>query len=401
MKIGIAQINPTIGDLEGNHTQLLEAYNELVSAGADLVLAPELAICGYPPRDLLFKSRFVSDVQETLDSLASNTGKVPLITGTVIREKGNCYNAAAWCENGAIQTVARKSLLPTYDVFDEARYFKPAESPTIYEWKGKKIGLTICEDIWAQSELPENPRYLADPLKELATAKLDYLLNLSASPWHADKASQREDLVRAAAERCNCPVIYCNAVGGNDELIFDGGSIVHHPERGILAGLASFQAENVLIDLSQTGTLHVSPDYNPVGMAAIHQALVLGLRDYAHKCGFKRVLLGLSGGIDSAVVCALAAEAMGPENVIGIALPSAISSEHSRSDAAELAQRLGIQFHEIPIHETVASAEEALQPLFKNLPNDVTEENLQARSRGLLLMALSNKYGALLLTTGN
>ncbi len=401
MKIGIAQINPTVGDLSGNCARLLDAYTELVNAGAELVLAPELATCGYPPRDLLFKSRFVSDTQEALASLAAKTGSVPLITGTVIHENGDCYNAAAWCENGVIQTLGRKSLLPTYDVFDESRYFKPAAAPTLHHWNGLKIGLTICEDIWAQSGLPDNARYPADPLSELAGEKLDYLLNLSASPWQSGKAGQREALVRAAAERCNCPVIYCNAVGGNDELIFDGGSIVHHPQRGILAGLASFKTENALIDLSQAENTHISPHYNPVGMAAIHQALVLGLHDYAHKCGFKRVLLGLSGGIDSAVVCAIAAEAVGPENVIGIALPSAISSEHSRSDAADLAQRLGIQFHEIPISKTVASAEQALQPLFKDLPADVTEENLQARARGLLLMALSNKYGALLLTTGN
>lgn len=401
MKIGIAQINPTVGDLTGNCARLLDAYNELVDAGAELVLAPELATCGYPPRDLLFKSRFVRDVQEALASLASKTGAVPLVTGTVLHEDGACYNAAAWCEHGTIQTIGRKSLLPTYDVFDETRYFKPAASPTIHEWKGLKIGLSICEDIWAQSDLPANADYPADPLKELANAGLDYLLNLSASPWQAGKAGQRETLVRAAAERCACPVIYCNAVGGNDELIFDGGSMVHHPQSGILAGLASFQTENAVIDLSQTQHPHISPQYNPVGMAAIHQALVLGLRDYAHKCGFKRVLLGLSGGIDSAVVCTLAAEALGPENVIGIALPSAISSDHSRSDAADLAQRLGIQFHEIPISQTVASAEAALQPLFMDLPVDVTEENLQARTRGLLLMALSNKYGALLLTTGN
>lgn len=294
MKIGIAQINPTIGDLKGNCTQILEAYEGLVTEGADLVLAPELAICGYPPRDLLFKSHFISDVQEALALLASKTGTTPLVTGTVIQDDGACYNAAAWCENGEIQTLARKSLLPTYDVFDETRYFKPAPAPTLHEWKGKKIGLTICEDIWAQSDLPKTARYQADPLEKLAAANLDYLLNLSASPWHAGKAGQREDLVRAAAERCNCPVIYCNAVGGNDELIFDGGSIVHHPQQGILAGLASFQAENALIDLSKKKTSHISPHYNPVGMAAIHKALVLGLRDYASKCGFDRVLLGLS-----------------------------------------------------------------------------------------------------------
>lgn len=401
MKIGIAQINPTVGDLSGNSARLLEAYNELVDAGADLILAPELATCGYPPRDLLFKSRFVRDTEDALHALAAKTGTIPLVTGTVINQDGVSYNAAAWCENGAIQTIGRKCLLPTYDVFDETRYFKPAAAPCIHQWKGLKIGLTICEDIWAQSDQPAKARYPADPLKELAGANLDYLLNLSASPWQSGKAGQREALVRAAAERCNCPVIYCNTVGGNDELIFDGGSIVHHPQRGILAGLASFQPENAVVDLSLAEATPISPYYNPVGMAAIHQALVLGLRDYACKCGFQRVLLGLSGGIDSAVVCALAAEAMGPENVIGIALPSAISSEHSRRDAADLAQRLGIQFHEIPISETVAAAEHALQPLFKDLPADVTEENLQARARGLLLMALSNKYGALLLTTGN
>jgi NAD+ synthase (glutamine-hydrolysing) len=401
MKIGIAQINPTVGDLDGNRAQILEAYTQLVSQGAELVLAPELATCGYQPRDLLFKSRFVSDVEASLANLAQKIESVPLVVGTVTARDGSYYNSAAWCEHGKVQTIGSKSLLPNYDVFDETRYFKPADSPTIHHWQGLKIGLTICEDLWALSDLPRGTRYATDPLHILKEEKVDLILNLSASPWHAGKSGQRESLVRAAADRCNCPIVYCNLVGGNDELIFDGGSLVAHPQRGILAGLAAFREENAVIDLQSETHPHVSEHYNPVGMAAIHQALVLGLRDYAHKCGFKRVLLGLSGGIDSAVVCALAAEALGPENVIGIALPSAISSEHSRRDAADLAQGLGIEFHEIPISETVASAEAALQPLFKDLPVDVTEENLQARARGLLLMALSNKYGALLLTTGN
>lgn len=405
MKIGIAQINPTVGDLSGNSRLILDAYRALVADGAELVVFPELAVCGYPPRDLLFKSRFVSDTEDALDAIAGEIGEVPAVIGFV-QDRGPCitgrpfYNAAAWCESGEVKTIGRKCLLPSYDVFDEERYFEPAEGPAVHEWKGLKVGLTICEDIWTHPDLKTSRRYCSDPLAVLAEQKIDLLLNLSASPWHEGKNEAREPLVQDAAERCGCPAVYCNAVGGNDELIFDGGSLAAHPERGLVAGLAAFRAENHIIDFDDPAG-YVSEYFNLKGNAATHDALVLGLRDYAHKSGFKKALIGLSGGIDSAVVGALAAEAFGPENVIGIALPSAISSQHSRDDAAALAKNLGIEYHEVAIAGTVASAEAALGDLFAGRAKDVTEENIQARARGLLLMAMSNKLGALLLTTGN
>ena len=406
MHIGIAQINTTVGDLAGNRTLILNAYQALVAEGAELIVFPELAICGYPPRDLLFKSCFVSDIEATLKSIAAEIGAVPAIVGTIEARSPEVagrsfYNAAAWCENGAIQVIARKCLLPSYDVFDEDRYFEPALAPVIHEWQGKRIGITICEDIWTGPAVSNNRRYTVDPLTALAEKGIDLLLNLSASPWHDGKNEAREPLLQYAADRCNCTAVYCNAVGGNDELIFDGGSLVAHPQRGLIAGMAAFRAENRVIDIDAPSATEVSEYFNLKGNAATQDALVLGVRDYAHKSGFKKALIGLSGGIDSAVVAAIAAEAFGPENVIGIALPSAISSQHSRDDAAALAKNLGIEYHEVAIADTVHAAETALEPLFKGRKADVTEENIQARARGVLLMAMSNKFGALLLTTGN
>ena len=405
MKIGIAQINTTVGDLEGNSKCILNAYHSLVSSGAELILFPELAVCGYPPRDLLFKKQFVTDVIYTLKTIAKEVGSVPAIIGYV-EDRGTgttgrpFYNSAAWCESGKVDMSARKCLLPNYDVFDEDRYFEPAQAPTVHVWKGLRIGLSICEDIWTQKEVKTSRYYCSDPVKILAEERIDLLLNLSASPWHEGKNEAREPLVQGAADRCGCPVVYCNCVGGNDELIFDGGSIVVDPKSGLVAGLAAFREDSQVIDLSNN-TSYISEHFNPKGNAATQAALVIGLRDYAHKCGFKKALIGLSGGIDSAVVASLAVIALGSENVIGIALPSLISSQHSRDDAAALAENLGIEYHELSISETVASAETALNELFNSLKKDVTEENIQARTRGLLLMAISNKFGALLLTTGN
>ena len=406
MKIGIAQINTTVGDLAGNQQLILQAYRQLVEQGAELVVFPELTICGYPPRDLLFKSRFVADVAERLNAIAAQIGSVPALIGYVEARPAEAngrpfYNSAAWCQAGAIQATARKSLLPNYDVFDEERYFEPATDATIHVWQGKRIGITICEDIWTSASVPTSRRYARNPLASLAARGVDLLLNLSASPWHEGKNEAREPLVQEAAVQCNCPAVYCNAVGGNDELIFDGGSMVADPQRGVIAGLAAFRAENRIVDLDQPSASNLSAHFNPTGNAATHDALVLGLRDYAHKSGFKKAIIGLSGGIDSALVAALAAEAFGPENVIGVALPSAISSQHSRDDAAALARNLKIAYHEIGIADTVSAAQGALAPMFSGLSADVTEENMQARARGLLLMALSNKFGALLLTTGN
>ena len=405
MKIGLAQINTTVGDLGGNKALILKAYQQLVEDGAELIVFPELAVCGYPPRDLLFKSRFVADTAACLHEIAAEVRSVPALIGFAEgRESGlpgrPFHNSAAWCADGEVQQVARKSLLPNYDVFDEERYFEPATGPAIIEWQGKRIGITICEDIWNHSAVPTSRRYCDDPVAHLAGRGIDLLVNLSASPWHEGKNEAREPLVQHAAESCNCPAVYCNAVGGNDELIFDGGSLVTDPRGGLIAGLAAFAEENRVVDL-EAGPQSFSEHFNLKGNEATQRALVLGLRDYAHKSGFNKALIGLSGGIDSAVVAALAAEAFGPENIVGIALPSAISSQHSRDDAATLAANLGIEYHEVAIADVVTAAENTLKPIFGDRVADVTEENIQARSRGLLLMAMSNKFGALLLTTGN
>ncbi len=418
MRIGLAQINPIVGDLAGNSRRILDAYHALVAQGAELVLYPELAVCGYPPRDLLFKKRFVSDVEQATQAIAAQIGRVPAVIGYTeanLTGKGRAaYNSAAFCLQGKILTSARKCLLPTYDVFDEDRYFEPAREPVIVEFAGTKIGLTICEDIWVHPLVPTRRLYDVDPVKWLHDQKVDLLLNLSASPWYVAKNTLRRTLVADAAKACGCPAVYCNAVGGNDELVFEGRSVACDASGRILGGLAAFREELKVIEVgravpprrsSTTAQPEVSPYRHPTyeqpELADIYDALVLGVRDYAQKTGFKQALLGLSGGIDSALTAVIAAEALGPKNVIGVSLPSVISSQHSQDDARSLAANLGIEFHTITIADTVAAAEQTLGPIFAGRPRDIAEENIQARARGLLLMAISNKFGALLLTTGN
>jgi NAD+ synthase (glutamine-hydrolysing) len=418
MRIGLAQLNPTVGDLAGNSARLLAAYHTLVAAGAELVITPELAVCGYPPRDLLLRSRFVADVENATAALAASTGDVPLLVGTVVAnpqpEGRRAFNAAAFCHHGRIQQIARKCLLPTYDVFDEDRYFEPASAPTVIVHAGRRLGVTICEDIWAENAPGDQRLHHFDPVAHLATKHIDLLLNLSASPWYSGKDSLRQRIVRDTARALSVPVIYCNAIGGNDELIFDGRSLVADATGAITAALASFAEDCRVIDTSSVPSLSpfasASPAADPLAtryslpatsLSDLHAALVLGLRDYAHKSGFKRALVALSGGIDSALVAELAVAAFGPENVLGVSLPSAISSDHSKDDARALAQNLGIRFETIAIAAPVAATEHALGPIFNGLPSDVTEENLQARTRGVIMMALSNKFGSLLLTTGN
>jgi len=439
MRIGLAQINPTVGDLDGNGRLILEAYATLLSRGAELVVFPELAVCGYPPRDLLFKRRFVPDVEANLQEIAAQIGAVPTLIGTVVAntaaEGRRWYNAAALCREGRVEAVGRKCLLPTYDVFDEDRYFEPAKEPTIVEIGGYKVGLTICEDIWTDPALTPHQLYHFDPVKWLADRKVDLMVNLSASPWHHGKGHLRQRLVTEAARVLGSPVVYVNAAGGNDELIFDGRSLVADANGAIRAELAAFQEELRVVEvpigrndqgpmtsvkvpghssLPVTGVTDPEPasarpatiqtktsDGAPDAGADIYAALVLGLRDYAHKSGFKTALVALSGGIDSAVVAVLAAEALGAKNVTGVSLPSAISSQHSRDDARALAENLGLRFETVRIADMVMEGEKALWALFAGRPRDVAEENLQARVRGVLMMALSNKFGALLLTTGN
>ncbi len=404
MKIGLAQINTTAGDLSGNCQLIAEAYRDLVQGGADLVLFPELAVAGYPPRDLLFRSRFIHDVEKALADLLPEFGPVPAVVGTVESNRSEngrrAYNAAAWCEDGEIKTMARKCLLPTYDVFDEDRYFEPAEQPTIFCWEGKRVGLTICEDVWNHPAVPTRHHYDIDPVTFLGEQGVDLILNLSASPWHFGKKLFREELLGDAAGRCACPIAYCNLVGGNDELIFDGHSKVVLADGNLLCGMAGFREELRVVDLGDA-QVHVDDTYEQEPLADVHDALVLGLRDYAYKSGFRKALIGLSGGIDSAVVGALAKEAFGAENVIGVSLPSSISSQHSQDDAAALAQNLGIRYETLPIAGIVDATMLTLENIFAGTDAGVAEENIQARARGMLLMAVSNKFGALLLTTGN
>jgi len=404
MRIGLAQINTIVGDLAGNSRRILDAYRTLVGQGAELVLFPELVVCGYPPRDLLFKKRFVADVEAATRAIAAQIGDVPALIGyTEANTTGHgrsAFNAAAFCHQGKITVCARKCLLPTYDVFDEDRYFEPAREPVIVNFAGKRIGLTICEDIWVHPLVPTRRFYDLDPVKWLRDQKVELLLNLSASPWYVAKNSLRRTLVSDAAKACGCPTAYCNAVGGNDELIFEGRSVACDASGKIIGGLAAFREELKVVDLNAAQPA-VTASYTQDELADIYDALVLGVRDYAQKTGFKKALLGLSGGIDSALTAVIAAEALGPKNVIGVSLPSIISSQHSKDDARILAQNLGIEFHTIPIADTVAAAEHTLAPVFAGRARDIAEENIQARARGLLLMAISNKFGALLLTTGN
>ena len=413
MRIGLAQLNPTVGDLAGNRRKILEAYAALVAQGAELVLFPELVVCGYPPRDLLFKRRFVADVAESLAAIASAVGAVPALVGTVEANTSGrgrpFFNSAAFCYRGKVAAAGRKCLLPTYDVFDEDRYFEPAISPSVIDHAGHRIGVTICEDIWTNPNLSTRRLYAGRlPIEQLADQRCDLMVNLSASPWYTSKEALRQNLVVAEAARTlGCPVAYVNAVGGNDELIFDGRSLVCNARGEVAVGLAAFAEDLGIVDVTKEGprtpaaapVLH--PTFGQDEMKDMFDALVLGLRDYAQKSGFKRALVALSGGIDSAVVGVIAAAAFGPENVIGVSLPSAISSQHSRDDARTLAANLGVRFETIAIADAVHACEASLGPLFAGLPRDVAEENIQARVRGVLMMALSNKFGSLLLTTGN
>ena len=436
MRIGLAQLNPTVGDLAGNRRKILDAYESLVRQGAELVVLPELIVCGYPPRDLLFKRRFVADNEESLTEIAAAVGDIPAIIGFVETNPAptgrRFFNAAAFCQHGEIQVIGRKCLLPTYDVFDEDRYFEAAHEPRIVTFAGKRIGLTICEDLWKNPKIDTARLYEIDPIAWLAAERVDLVVNLSASPWYHGKGAIREQLVSDTARQLRCPLVYVNAIGGNDELVFDGRSLVASAAGEITARLDAFVEELRVVDLPLDATSLVSESLSVKSSALsversapsplvtghcslvttpptaavdhsadIYAALVLGLRDYAHKSGFKRALIALSGGIDSALVAVLAVEALGAENVIGVSLPSAISSQHSRDDARILAENLGIRFETIAIADAVATAESALGPVFAGRPRDVTEENIQARIRGVIMMALSNKFGALLLTTGN
>ena len=403
MKIGIAQINPVVGDFPGNAKRILAAYRECLEAGAELVVTPELSLVGYPPRDLVFKSQFVPKCLQALDYLAGEIREVPLLAGYVdhhhpTRPGKPFRNAAAWLENGKIQHRIWKTLLPTYDVFDERRYFEPGESSEPILWKGVRIGVTICEDIWTEDYL-QRPFYDRDPVDELSAKGIDLLLNLSASPFHLGKPRLRRAMIGGIARKAKVPVVYCNAVGANDQLVFDGHSLVATASGRIATELPGFSVACSVVDPFQSVENDVPSD--DCDAEQLYQALVLGVRDYVTKCGFSSVCLGLSGGIDSALTATIAADALGPENVVGLTMPSPYSSRGSVDDSFALAKNLGIQCTEVPILAPFEAIKATMQPVFAGKPEDVTEENMQARIRGLLLMALSNKDNHLLLTTGN
>lgn len=400
MKLALAQLNTTIGDLRGNAAKTLDAYRRAAAAGAELVITPELTLTGYPPRDLLAKRRFIEDNLRTLAELTPQIGDTGLIVGYVDRNPDvfgkPYYNAAAFVHRGQVVARRFKSLLPTYDVFDEDRYFEPTQRNEPITFGTCRLGVTICEDIWNIEHFAPI-RYPHDPLKDFAHAGLRLLVNLSASHYHVGKGRLRHELLRGVARRYRVPLAYCNLVGGNDELIFDGRSMVFDADGNLLAQGKAFAEDLLLVDLEAPP--QSIPQREPI--ASLHDALVIGLRDYATKCGFKSAVLGLSGGIDSAVTACLAVEAFGKDNVLGISLPSQFSSRGSIEDARALATNLGIRHDVIPIQTCFEQLKNSLSPIFHGLPEDTTEENLQARVRGTLLMALSNKFGHLLLTTGN
>ena len=406
MKIGLCQINSTVGDFPGNLDKIRSGYQACVEAGADLVVTPELVVTGYPPRDLIYRSRFVPRSREAIEQLALETamGGPPLLVSYVDFSKSESgprhTNAAALLRKGVVSQHFQKCLLPTYDVFDEARYFQPAEDVGLFELNGRRIGVTICEDIWTEDYLPAR-LYVKNPPASLAEAGADLIVNLSASPFHCGKPSERLAMVSEVARSTRCPVVYCNAVGGNDQLIFDGHSFVVTAEGEPITQLPGFREENRVVDLAAKGVAVEGDSRAGEESADLFEALALGVRDYLHKCGFKSAVIGLSGGIDSALTAAVAVHALGAENVLGVTMPTEYSSEGSVADSLALAENLGIACHQIAIQNIFEAVKSDMEPVFGGLPEDVTEENMQSRIRGLLLMSISNKLGHMLLTTGN
>jgi NAD+ synthase (glutamine-hydrolysing) len=401
-----------VGDVEGNAALLAEAAGVAGAAGADLAVASELSLLGYPPRDLLLRRSFVARGWAACEELARRLASgPPLLLGLAEPNEGAgrpLYNAAALLAGGAVRQVFRKTLLPTYDVFDEDRYFEPAGGPQILVWEGRRIGVAVCEDVWNDRDFWQRPRYHSDPVDDLVAAGATCVVNLSASPFSIGKQQHREAMLSAIARKHGVPVIYVNQVGGADELVFDGRSCAFAAGGELVARAAAFAPDVLVVDLEELATRGAAgarapalaaDDFTPA--AEVWRALVLGVRDYVGKSGFERVLLGLSGGIDSALVAAVAAEALGPRNVLAVLMPSPYSSAGSVSDAQALADALALRTVTLPIADVMGAYDTALAPVFAGLAPGVAEENIQARIRGNLLMALSNKFDSLLLTTGN
>jgi NAD+ synthase (glutamine-hydrolysing) len=416
MKLAIAQLNPTIGDLAHNAQQILEAARQADQLGAQVVVTTELVLCGYPPRDLLLRPGFIDAMAQTLDRLAADLPPhLAVLVGFAAanpkaRYSGEkpLFNSTALLQGGQVQQVFHKQLLPTYDVFDEHRYFAEGQGPSSFtlplgDW-GVRIGVTICEDLWNDEEFWGGRSYPRNPIADLAEAGVDLVINLSASPYSLGKAEVRTAMLAHSATRFRCPILYANQVGANDDLIFDGTSLAFNRRGELVARLPSYQAGLAVIDYDP-----VAHDLRPGAIAplpeddneALWSALVLGVRDYTHKCGFQRAVIGLSGGIDSALVAAIAAAALGPDQVLGVLMPSPYSSDHSVTDAQALADALGLAHHTLAIGPLMADYDQVLDPLFADTAPGIAEENIQSRIRGNLLMAISNKFGHLLLSTGN
>ena len=403
MKIALGQINPTVGDFSGNAAKIIEFALQARSAGAGLILFPELAVSGYPPRDLVERPSFVASSLATVEKIAGATQGIAVICGTVTpaeAESGKkVMNSAALLRDGRIEFIQSKMLLPTYDVFDEARNFAPAKSQQLFSFCGNQMALTICEDAWNDKRFWNRRLYGVDPVEELVRAGGNFVLNISASPFWLGKREFRRDMLAAIARNQKVPVAMVNQVGGNDSLVFDGSSVVIAPDGHVIAQGKSFEEDLIYFDSQKlTGDMHPQVAGEE---GSAYEALVLGTRDYVHKCGFQKAIIGLSGGIDSALTASIAADALGSENVIGVGMPGPYSSTGSIDDARELAGNLKIRFELLSINEIYEAARQTLSPVFSGMPEDVTEENIQSRARGLLLMALSNKFGALVLSTGN
>ena len=403
MKIALAQINTTVGDFDGNRERILQNATMAHDRGADLVVFPELALCGYPPRDLVERPGFVERSEIELQRLACILPPIPTLVGYVrcsAEPQGKpVADAAALIDGGKVVADYAKILLPFYDVFDESRYFEPGRTVCVHDFRGFRVGITVCEDVWNDKHFWTKRLYTRDPVEECLAAGANLLLNVASSPYNTEKIQLRHDMLRTIATLRGIPVVYVNHVGGNDQLVFDGSSLAFNA-RGELGARARSFAEDLVIFDTESGAGEIRPAPESES-EEIYQALCLGARDYVQKCGFRKVLVGLSGGIDSSLVATIATDALGPENVLGVGMPGPYSSPGSIRDATTLAKNLGIEFRVIPITPVFESYLETLDPAFEGNPRDVTEENIQARIRGNVLMALSNKFGSLLLTTGN
>ncbi len=403
MKIALGQINPTVADFSGNAAKIIDFARRAKSDGAGLILFPELSVCGYPPRDLVERPSFVTHNRQTVEQIAAETRGIAVICGLVTPAAAHTgksvMNSAALLQDGKIAFLQSKMLLPTYDVFDEMRNFAPAKNQTLFPFCGWQMALTICEDAWNDKHFWNKRLYTFDPVEALMQAGGNFMLNISASPFWLGKRELRLDMLATIARNYKVPVAMVNQVGGNDSLVFDGSSLALDPNGNVIAQGKSFEEDLIYFDSTQLrGDVH---EQTAGAEASAYAALVLGTRDYVRKCGFKQVIVGLSGGIDSALTATIAADAVGPENVIGVGMPGPYSSQGSIDDARALANNLGIRFELLCITEIFESYRKSLGKMFAGHKEDVTEENIQSRARGTLLMALSNKFGAIVLSTGN